>query len=86
MGSASRRWALNLVIHARGDELREEVTQGLPTIVKLVLEDVELRPGDTELLADAIITDLDGTEARLGVASFTLDELAERYPDLGLAW
>ena len=86
MGSASRRWALNLVIHARGDELREEVTQGLPTIVKLVLEDVELRPGDTELLADAVITDLDGTEARLGVASFTLDELAERYPDFGLAW
>jgi hypothetical protein len=86
MGSASRRWALNLVIHARGDELRREVTQGLPTIVKLVLEDVELRPGDAELLADAVITDLDGTEARLGVASFTLDELAERYPDLGLAW
>ncbi len=86
MGSASRRWALNLVIHARGDELRDEVTQGLPSIVKLVLEDVELRPGDTELLADAVITDLDGTEARLGVASFTLDELAERYPDLGLAW
>ena len=86
MGSASRRWALNLVIHARGDELREEVTQALPTIVKLVLEDVELRPGDAELLADAVITDLDGTEARLGVASFTLDELAERYPDLGLAW
>jgi len=86
MGSASRRWALNLVIHARGEELRDEVTQGLPTIVKLVLEDVELRPGDAELLADAVITDLDGTEARLGVASFTLDELAERYPDLGLAW
>ena len=86
MGSASRRWALNLVIHARGDELRDEVTQGLPTIVKLVLEDVELRPGDAELLADAVITDLDGTEARLGVASFTLDELADRYPDLGLAW
>ena len=62
------------------------MTQGLPAIVKLVLEDVELRPGDAELLADAIITDLDGTEARLGVASFTLDELAERYPDLGLAW
>ena len=62
------------------------MTQGLPTIVKLVLEDVELRPGDAELLADAVITDLDGTEARLGVASFTLDELAERYPDLGLAW
>jgi len=86
MGSASRRWALNLVIHARGDELRDEVTQGLPAIVKLVLEDVELRPGDAELLADAVITDLDGTEARLGVASFTLDELAERYPDLRLAW
>ena len=86
MGSASRRWALNLVIHARGEELRDEVSQGLPTIVKLVLEDVELRPGDAELLADAVITDLDGTEARLGVASFTLDELAERYPDLGLAW
>ena len=86
MGSASRRWALNLVIHARGHEQRDEVTQGLPTIVKLVLEDVELRPGDAELLADAVITDLDGTEARLGVASFTLDELAERYPDLGLAW
>ena len=86
MGSASRRWALNLVIHARGDELRDEATQGLPTIVKLVLEDVELRPGDAELLADAVITDLDGTEASLGVASFTLDELAERYPDLGLAW
>jgi len=86
MGSASRRWALNLVIHARGDELRDEVTRGLPAIVKLVLEDIELRPGDTELLADAVITDLDGTEARLGVASFSLDELAERYPDLGLAW
>src|SRR4029079_8442209 len=85
MGSASRRWALNLVIHARGDELRDEVTQGLPTIVKLVLEVVELRPGDAELLADAVITDLDGTEARLGVASFTLDELAARYPNLDLA-
>ena len=86
MGSASRRWALNLVIRAYGDELRDEVTRGLPAIVKLVLEEVELRPGDTELLADAVITDLDGTEARLGVASFTLDELAERYPNLGLAW
>jgi hypothetical protein len=85
MGSASRRWALNLVIHAYGHELRDEVRRGLPAIVKLVLETVELRPGDTELLADAVITDLDG-EARLGVASFTLDELAERYPDLGLAW
>ncbi len=86
MGSASRRWALNLVIHAYGAELRDEVAQGLPKIVKLVLEGIELRPGDAELLADAVITDLDGTEARLGVASFTLDELAERYPNLGLAW
>jgi len=86
MGSASRRWALNLVIHIHGRELRDEVAQGLPKIVKLVLEGIDLRPGDTELLADAVITDLDGTEARLGVASFTLDELAERYPHLGLAW
>jgi len=62
------------------------VAHGLPVIVKLVLEEIELRPGDTELLADAVITDLDGTEARLGVASFTLDELAARYPGLGLAW
>ena len=58
----------------------------LPKIVKLVLEGIELRAGDTELLADAVITDLDGTEARLGVGSFTLEELAERYPNLGLAW
>ncbi len=86
MGSSSRRWALNLVIHVHGAELRDEVLSGLPKIVRLVLERVELRPGDTELLADAVITDLDGTEARLGVASFTLDELAERYPILGLAW
>jgi len=86
MGSPSRSWALNLVIHAYGKELREEVADGLPTIVKLVLVEIELRPGDSELLADAVITDLDGTEARLGVASFTLDELAERYPNLGLAW
>ena len=84
MGSASRRWALNLVIHAHGAELRDEVARGLPMIVKLVLETVELRPGDAELLADAVITDLDGTEARLGVATFTLDELAARYPNLGL--
>ena len=35
MGSASRRWALNLVIHAYGDELRDEVAHSLPTIVKL---------------------------------------------------
>jgi hypothetical protein len=86
MGSPSRLWALNLVIHVHGHELREEVAHGLPAIVKLVLEEIELRPGDTELLADAVITDLDGTEARLGVASFTLDELAARYPGLGLAW
>jgi len=86
MGAASRRWALNLVIHAYGHEIRDEVARDLPKIVKLVLEGIELRPGDTELLADAVITDLDGTEARLGVASFTLDELAERYPNLGLAW
>ena len=86
MGSASRRWALNIVIHTYGNELRDEVARGLLVIVKLVLETVELRPGDSELLADAVITDLDGTEARLGVASFTLDELAARYPNLGLAW
>jgi hypothetical protein len=86
MGTASRRWALNLVIHLHGPELRDEVLAGLPKIVKLVLEGIELRPGDTELLADAVITDLDGTEARLGVASFTLDELAARYPGLDLAW
>ena len=86
MGSASRRWALNLVIHTYGDELRDEVARGLPTIVKLVLEAVELRPGDAELHADAVITDLDGTESRLGVTSFTLEQLAERYPNLGLAW
>ena len=86
MGSISRLWALNLVIHIHGGELREEVLAGLPKIVRLVLERIELHPGDTELLADAVITDLDGTEARLGVASFTLDELAERYPELGLGW
>jgi hypothetical protein len=86
MGSASRLCALNLVIHAYGPELREEIADTLPAIVKLVLEEIELRPGDTELLADAVITDLDGTEARLGVASFSLDELAERYPTLSLAW
>ena len=86
MGSPSRLWALNLVIHIHGHELRDEVLAGLPKIVRLVLERIELRPGDTELLADAVITDLDGTEARLGVASFTLDELAERYPGLGLGW
>ncbi len=69
MGSASRRWALNIVIRAYGDELRDEVAQTLPKIVKLVLEGIELRPGDMELLADAVIIDIDGTEARLGVAS-----------------
>lgn len=86
MGSASRRWALNLVIHVHGPEIREEVLATLPKIVRLVLERIELRPGDAELLADAVITDLDGTEARLGVATFTLDELAARFPGLGLAW
>jgi hypothetical protein len=86
MGSASRRWALNLVIYIHGAELRDEVLEGLPKIVTLVLERIELLPGDAELLADAVISDLDGTEARLGVASFTLDELNERYPELGLGW
>ena len=85
MGSASRLWALRLVIHVHGSELREEVTRGLPAIVRLVLEEVELRPGDTELFADAVITDLDGSAARLGVASFTLDELATRCPKLCFA-
>ncbi len=33
MGSAGRRWALNLVIHTHGPELRDEVAQGLPKIV-----------------------------------------------------
>ena len=86
MGSIGRQRALNEVIRVHGAEIREEVASGLPKIVRLVLEEVELRAGDTELLADAVITDLDGTEARLGVASFTLDELADRYPGLGLAW
>ena len=86
MGSASRRWALNLVIYMHGDELREEALAGVPKIVRLVLEGIELRPGDSELVAEAVITDLDGAQARLGVASFTLDELAERYPGMGLAW
>ena len=86
MGSISRLWALNLVIRLHGTELREEVLRDLPKIVRLVLERIELHPGDTVLLVDAVISDLDGTEARLGVASFTLDELAERYPELGLAW
>ena len=86
MGSISRLWALNLVIRIHGAELREEVLDGLPKIVRLVLERIELSPGDSELLVDAVISDLDGTEARLGVATFTLDELAERYPELGLGW
>ncbi len=60
MGSASRRWALNIVIRAYGDELRDEVAQTLPKIVKLVLEGIELRPGDMELLADAVIIDMHG--------------------------
>ena len=86
MGSISRLWALNLVIRIHGAELREEVLAEVPKIVRLVLERIDLHPGDAELLADAVITDLDGTEARLGVASFTLAELAERYPELGLGW
>ena len=86
MGSLSRLWALNLVIRIHGAELREEVLADLPKIVRLVLERIELHPGDAELLVDAVISDLDGTEARLGVATFTLDELAERYPELGLGW
>lgn len=86
MGSLSRHWALNLVIGLHGQELREEVRDGLPKIVRLVLEDIELRPGDAELLADAVIGDIDGTTVRMGVAFFTLNELAERYPQLGLAW
>lgn len=86
MGSASRRWALNLVIHAHGGELREEIVDGLPRIVRLVLEDVELRPGDAEVLADAVIGDIDGSIVRMCVGWFSLDELAERYPNLGLAW
>lgn len=86
MGSASRRWALNLVIHVHGAELREEVLLGLPKIVQLVLDRVALVPGDAELHADAVITDLDGTPARLGIETFTLDVLADRYPELDLAW
>ena len=86
MGSLSRQWALNLVIRLYGHELREEVRDGLPRIVRLVLEDIELRAGDAELLADAVIGDIDGTTVRMGVAFFTLDELADRYPQLGLGW
>jgi len=86
MGSASRRWAMNIVIHTYGAELRDEVEAGLPKILRLVLERIELRPGDAEVLADAVITDIDDTEVRLGVAFFILDTLAARYPNLGLAW
>jgi hypothetical protein len=74
------------VIDTYGHELGEEVESSLPKIVRLVLEGIELRPGDSEVLADALITDLDRTEARLGVATFSLDELAARYPNLGLVW
>jgi hypothetical protein len=86
VGSIGRQRALDLVIQVHGDELRDEVRSGLPEIVRLVLRRIELRAGDSELLADAVITDLDGTEARLCVASFSLDELAERLPGLRLAW
>lgn len=86
MGYASRRWALNLVIYARGTELREEVVEGLPKILRLVLEDVELQPGDSEVVANAVIGDIDGSVVHMTVGWFTLDELAERYPGLGLAW
>ena len=86
MGSPSRLRALNVVIDAHGHELRDEVEAGLPAILRLVLEKIELRPGDTELWADAVIGDTDGTVVRIGVASFTLDELAERFPGLGLGW
>jgi len=51
-----------------------------------VLERVELRPGDSEVRADAVISDLDGTEVHVAVGCFTLDELGERYPELGLTW
>jgi len=36
--------------------------------------------------ADAVIGDTDGTVVRMAVASFTLEELAERFPGLGLGW
>ncbi len=86
MGSVGRQRALDLVIRAYGHQLRDEVRDGLPRIIRLVLEEIELRPGDTELLADAVIVDTDGTLVRMGVASFSLDELADRYPYLGLGW
>ncbi len=84
MASPSRLRALNLVIEAYRHELRDEVAAGLPRVLRLVLEEIELRPGDTELLADAVIVDIDGTLGRLRIASFSLDELAERYPILDL--
>ena len=86
MGSPSRLRALNVVIDAHGHELRDEIAAGLPGILRLVLEEIELRPGDTELWADAVIGDTDGTVVRMAVVSFTLDELAERFPGLGLGW
>ena len=58
----------------------------LPKIVRLVLEGIELTPGDTELVADAVIRTSTAPKFDSDVASFTLDELAERYPNLGLAW
>ena len=74
------------MIDAHGHQLRDEVAASLPEILRLVLEEIELRPGDTELWADAVIVDADGTVVRMAVASFTLDELAERFPGLGLGW
>ncbi len=84
MGSVGRQRVPDLVIEAYGHELRDEVRDGLPRIIRLVLEEIELRPGDTELLADAVIVHTDGTLVRMGVASFSLDDLAERYPILDL--
>jgi hypothetical protein len=86
MGSPSRLSALALVSEVHGIELRGEVILRLPRLVRQALKRVELTVGDSELIVDAVITDLDGTEAWLEVATFTLDELAERYPDIGLAW
>ena len=85
MGSASRRWALNIVIRAYGDELRDEVAQTLPKIVKLVLEGSSFgrRHGVAGGRRDHRPR---RHRSRLGVASFTLDELADRYPNLHLAW
>ena len=66
MGSASRRWALNHRHSAYGDELRDEVAPTLPKIVKLVLEESSFDRATPSSRVDAVITDLDGTEARLG--------------------